>query len=627
MPRFDVVLVNMPWAEIVRPSMQLGLLKALLLRAGIAVHNYHPHLRFAERIGLEEYRAVDEIYRPTSEWLFSRATFRRSPDESDAYLELLRSSLGVPLAQLELIRSIHAQVDAFLQESLAYILDLNPRVVGFATSMLQTLPAAALARRIKEARPEIITVLGGASCEGPMGAALLEALPWVDVVVQPECDAYVADLFSSLLSGRGLERHPGLSWRRNGRVHTTPPAAPFEELDTNPRPLFDDFFSQLDQRSFASAFPRSVPFEGSRGCWWGRSLHCAFCGLNGLHMQWRVREPERVVDELVAQRAAYGVDAFFSVEQILPRSFYDTLAPLLADRLPGVKLFYEITPNLPRHVLEALSSTVDLCVQPGIESLSTPVLEAMHKGLRGIDNVRLLRRAQELGIGLLWNILVGVPGERPDDLEHVISQLPALVHCQPPDVLPVSLARFSPYHADPERYGIRILGPRRGLAYAYPVAPQLLEDIAWTFDFERVDGCDTTPQAARIAALVDAWKAHHAGAFLRIELVSEGALVTDARRSDATTHHRLNADETLLYRHLESARSVRVLSRTLRARAPATYVRLGGERGLRQRLGALLRRGLVWQEDDSFVALAVPAAVGFWIQHSGREQHEARPVS
>src|SRR5690606_33919821 len=47
----DVALVLMPWAEVRRPSIALGLLKAALRRAGLRAAVDYANLRFAEEVG------------------------------------------------------------------------------------------------------------------------------------------------------------------------------------------------------------------------------------------------------------------------------------------------------------------------------------------------------------------------------------------------------------------------------------------------------------------------------------------------------------------------------------------------------------------------------------------------
>jgi len=54
-------------------------------------------------------------------------------------------------------------------------------------------------------------------------------------------------------------------------------------------------------------------------------------------------------------------------------------------------------------------------IQPGIESLSTRILGLMNKGCTSIQSVHLLREALARGIDVVWNFLIGVPGEKLAD--------------------------------------------------------------------------------------------------------------------------------------------------------------------------------------------------------------------
>ena len=44
-------------------------------------------------------------------------------------------------------------------------------------------------------------------------------------------------------------------------------------------------------------------------------------------------------------------------------------------------------------------------IQPGIESLSTRVLQVMQKGVSAAQNIQLLRWCGEVGINVAWNLL------------------------------------------------------------------------------------------------------------------------------------------------------------------------------------------------------------------------------
>ena len=56
----DVCLVQMPYALVNRPSLGLSLLKSYLETAGLSTRILYANILFAEEIGLDVYRAVEE---------------------------------------------------------------------------------------------------------------------------------------------------------------------------------------------------------------------------------------------------------------------------------------------------------------------------------------------------------------------------------------------------------------------------------------------------------------------------------------------------------------------------------------------------------------------------------------
>ena len=80
----------MPYASLNRPSLALGLLKAVLERAGIATAAVYPNLAFAEEIGLRLYHLPSQFPKDflAGEWTFAEAAFREAPRAGDEeYLE------------------------------------------------------------------------------------------------------------------------------------------------------------------------------------------------------------------------------------------------------------------------------------------------------------------------------------------------------------------------------------------------------------------------------------------------------------------------------------------------------------------------------------------------------------
>src|SRR5262249_29657454 len=150
-----------------------------------------------------------------------------------------------------------------------------------------------------------------------------------------------------------------------------------------------------------------LSFESARGCWWGEVAHCTFCGLNGATMAFRSKSAPRVLSEVLTLARKYRVLDLHAVDNILDHAYFEDLLPALAASGLDLSVFYEVKSNLKRHQLERLRDAGVDQIQPGIESLSTPILRLMRKGVTAWQNVRLLKWCAELGIDVLWNLLYG----------------------------------------------------------------------------------------------------------------------------------------------------------------------------------------------------------------------------
>src|ERR1043165_9858473 len=210
-----VVLVSMPFAEVQRPSIALGLLRAALAGTGISSKVVYGNLVFAETIGVVAYQAMQSA--PTDhllgEWCFARGLLsgpseNGAAERDDEYLDLVLDVRcnGFPARleqRKELMRWIRAKADACVNEIAERIVACRPRIVGCSSVFQQHCASLALLKRIRELSPPTVLLMGGAKCEGEMGVATLQTFPWVDCVVSGDADG----MFAELLVGRKVALH------------------------------------------------------------------------------------------------------------------------------------------------------------------------------------------------------------------------------------------------------------------------------------------------------------------------------------------------------------------------------------------------------------------------------------
>ena len=512
---WSTVIVGMPFLDSGQPSIQLGLLKAVVEGYGFPVRTLHANLDFAARLGVDRYRPLCE-HRGwlVGDWLFSVAAFGNAAPDPDGRLvddfadEL--AYLGGTLAERRerLLRIRDEDVPAYLDALVETGWD-GVRVVGFSSVFQQNAASFALARRLKRRYPDIVTVFGGANFEGEMGVELTRSVDCVDLAVTGEGDDAFPRLLCALAAGEDPSGIPGVARRVGNQVVATPPAPPRHRLDDLPVPDYEEYFERSQRLGLLPPVGHRttwIPFESARGCWWGEKHHCTLCGLNGSTMKYRSKSPQRVFAELAEQARRYRSFRFEAVDNILDVTYLNELFPTLTANNTDYELFYEVKANLTRAQLRTMAQAGLVGIQPGLESLSSPVLRLMRKGVRAAQNVNLLRWAQYYDLHVVWNILWGFPGETEGQCKEQADWVPHLAHLQPPvSAGRLWMERWSPLYMRPEEFGVRVCVPERSYHYVYPDGVDL-DRVAYFFDHEMAG---TLPDSTyrELKQAVEEWKA------------------------------------------------------------------------------------------------------------------------
>lgn len=497
-PVNNILLVSMPWASSRRPLLGLGVLCGKLKRLHYHVNTYYPNVRFAQTFGYEQYEFFADspgLY-PFAEYLFAAIYFDYSETRVN---ESVESLLGQQLLRdnPQLVDSVSTLIQEvipdFLETTLDEILAVKPQVVGFSSTFNQIFPSLLMCRRIKERAPQIVTLLGGSSFHGEMGIEYSRAF-WdvADYVFTGEADNSLPAFLEHLNGERSYAEVDGIA-SKGVCLKDTVPVANMGDVSA---PDYDEYFSEL-QVVFAQKAPivnEGIPFESSRGCWWGQKNHCTFCGLNNLGMDYRFKNDEAILAELASLSQKYKSLNFISADNILRSNAYGSLLLKLSRQTIRYNLFYEVKANLRRKDVYALHTSGVSWIQPGIESFSTHILKCMKKGVSALQNVQLLRLVTEHQIQVSYNLLTGFLGETAENYQEMILLIRKILHLQPPSgpSTQVQVHRFSPMHNSPEQNGLEQLRP---CAYYQTWFPQNFMDIpkaAYFFEGDHTfEPCDT----------------------------------------------------------------------------------------------------------------------------------------
>lgn len=592
----DVILVSMPFAEVQRPSIALGLLQASLARTDIGCEVVYGNFHFAETIGLVAYQAMQSA--PTDhllgEWCFAGLLFPDDPERNEEYLDLMLQvrcqSFPADLERRkDLMRWVRAQADSYVDWLARRIVARGPRIVGCSSVFQQHCASLALLRRIRQLSPETVLLMGGANCEGEMGVETLRQFPWIDCVVSGEADEIFAELCRVLLDRGRVVDQSMLPEGAISRAHlrtlfpllaaggSPAPRPVVRDMDALPVPDYRDYFATLKASTLSELVQPELLAESSRGCWWGEKSHCTFCGLNGTGMKHRSKSPERVLAEISELAERYQTRTIQFVDNILDMSYFKTVLPKLAASGEAYSLFYEIKANLKREEVRLLAGAGVRWVQPGIESLDDNLLRLIGKGNSTLMNAQLLKWSCEFGIDAAWNMLCGIPGESDDWYREMAEWLPAIFHLQPPSgLIRVRYDRFSPYHMRPRDFGIT-LRPSRAYAYVYPLPQESLMRLAYSFEDSGDDGhihrgVHRQPGQRQLQEVLQEWNRlwHASRPVLRVTRGVTGEdrrmRVVDTRRIASRSEWIADELETEVYGLCDAAQSPAALGRQIATR-------------------------------------------------------------
>lgn len=566
--QIDVCLVQMPFADIVRPSLALSLLKAALDAGGIRSVVEYGNIAFADMLGAT-LPDLPYLRQFLGEWVFASAAFPDQPlSPPDTLLERSSQVAWMPTAAFrstrmrEILLELQALTPHFVEQLACKVVARRPRIVGCSSMFEQHCASLALLRAVKRLDPSILTMMGGANCEAEMGWSTICSFDWIDYVVSGEADELFLPLCRDLLAvGPHLspEQLPAGVFNRaqvdaghvpgsNGEV----PRASVWQMDNSPVPNFDDYFETLENSSFNGRIGAGLPVETSRGCWWGAKSHCTFCGLNGGGMAYRSKSPARVISEFEQLSDRYGIQRFMVADNILDMSYLKSVMPIWEERQAPYQIFYETKANLKRDQVRQLAKAGVVWFQPGIEGLHDDLLKLMEKGNSAMINLQLLKYAREFGIYTTWLMLTGFPDEKEDWHQEVADWLPMVFHLQPPSCMePVLYERFSVFHTKPEAFGLT-LRPDPFYQQIFPVPAETIEQLVFFFINPDRPGKEAiSPQRLALARQVGQWSALHKRSLrplLCMETDEAGQIeIFDTRPCATARRHRLTGLEAKIY--------------------------------------------------------------------------------
>jgi ribosomal peptide maturation radical SAM protein 1 len=610
---YRICLVNLPFISLAVPSIALTQLKSVIqsqFQGKVSVEIVYVSHDFGKHIGVDLYQyfadSMEALYAGLGDWFFRQEAFPELPDNTEKYL---RRYFWRKTERAQQVKNLIAQkrpkLNVYMDELITkYQLD-KADIVGFTSMFMQNVAAFAFARKLKQRNPTLITVLGGANCEFPMGKVIAERVSDIDFVFSGPALKNFPEFVQHCLDGNVSNCHSirGV-FSKNIESSQSDTKVIGDELSIDiPIELdYEDFMLRFDECCAGTKLEPSVMFETSRGCWWGQRAHCTFCGLNGESMAYRAMKPDIAIQQFRSLfRYSDSARLMVAVDNILPKSYLQQVLPFI-EPPPDTEIFYEVKADLSEQDVAVLAKARVMRIQPGIESLATSTLKLMKKGTTAFQNINLLKNCASYGITPYWNILVGFPGEKAEVYQRYLEILPPLAHLYPPSgVFPVRFDRFSPYHKGAQSYGLD-LSPMDFYFMIYPFSEADLNDFAYYFSDQNLlaEYFNTmTAWIHKLRVVVDQWKARWADPKQseppRLYFQGDTEIIYDSRSVSVTEHNVGKVGKALL-EHLSKPAWIEELISTFSAR-------YGDD--VTHSIAMLKEKKLVFREGDRLLSLVL----------------------
>ncbi|HUI40028.1 MAG TPA: radical SAM protein [Methanothrix sp.] len=308
-------------------------------------------------------------------------------------------------------------IDGFLFDSDEHyykkISEIDADVVG-VTTILTLLPEALkIPALVKNRNAEFI--MGGPGASNLTSSRIYES--GYSIICFGEGERTIVELIKAFEDSSPLKAVHGISFQQGGKEVKTPPRAPIENLDEIPFPARD----LLDMKKYLSIWKEKMGVAAtqiisSRGC----PFSCRFCSKEVFGRRARYASPARAVEEMGLIYDRYKAEIIFFANDLFTanKKWVIDFCDAMNERLPG-KMWGA----------QARVGTVDLemlsrmrragCTELmfGVESGSQRILDFLGKGLTVEEIRRTFKLVNEAGINAGIYLIVGVPGERQEDID------------------------------------------------------------------------------------------------------------------------------------------------------------------------------------------------------------------
>lgn len=337
------------------------------------------------------------------------------------------------------IRIVDAITDKLTHDDIRRkIAGFAPDVVGLSVYTFTLIDALQVAQSVKTTVPSAKVVFGGFHPSIYPKETLL-CSPYVDIAVAGEAEETFPELIGRILDKEPLEGLAGVSLKKtDGSIHLDN-RIPFTK-DLDGLPIIDRTIVNYRKHTcILGAQGLSTNILSSRGC----PFKCQYCYVN--IKQYRLRSIDNLLAE-IRECIALGIHDFFFVDDLF--NINKERVSAFSERIinEGLKISWSFRGRVDQinaEVLEKAKQAGCTRIHYGVESGVPEILKRICKGtdIQMVKNV--IGLTKKAGIEVSSNIMIGLPGESPEETEQTIDFALALQTDY------VQIAVFTPYPETP----------------------------------------------------------------------------------------------------------------------------------------------------------------------------------
>ena len=239
-------------------------------------------------------------------------------------------------------------------------------------------------------------------------------------------DFSLLELAQHLRDRRSLPKGVWYRARTNGAAKGARNTGSFELMkDLDKLPFIDRDLTKW--RLYYENWYKREPFTyvmAGRDCWWRKNGGCTFCAWGVLYPKFRVRSPEKHLDEIGNLIEKHGVREIFDDTGTFPRGrWLEKFCKGMIERGYNDKVLLSCNfryDQINRDVCRLMKKAGFRLLKVGLESANQVTLDRINKGIRVQQIVDGSKIAKEAGLEIHLTMMVGYPWETSGDARNTL---------------------------------------------------------------------------------------------------------------------------------------------------------------------------------------------------------------